>query len=80
VQQEAEYVVAGLVLADGLADVLNHAGVVAAEDDGVLVLEADAGEHPGGDRVVKGVDRGGVHAHDDVVEGWRRVGACGSRA
>ena len=39
-----------------------------------MVLDAHPGEHPGGDRVVDGVDRGGVHAHEDLVVGRRGLG------
>ena len=74
VQQEPEDLVAGLVAADGGAGLLDHAGVVAAEDDGVLVLDAHLGEQPGGDRVVDRVDRGGVHAHEHLVVGRGRRG------
>jgi hypothetical protein len=61
--------IARLVAADGGADLFDDAGVVAAEDDRVLVLDAHLGEHAVGDRVVDRVDRGGVHAHEHLVSG-----------
>jgi hypothetical protein len=67
VQDESVHVVARPVLAYGGAGLLHDACVVAAEGDGVLVLEAHAGEDAAGDRVVGGIGRGGVHAHDDLV-------------
>src|SRR4051794_31428690 len=66
---EAEDLVAGAVAANGTASLLDDARVVAPEDHGVVVLEAHAGEHSGGDRVVDRIDRGGVHAHEDLVVG-----------
>ena len=74
VQDEPEDLVAGLVAADGGADLLDHAGVVAAEDDRVFVLDAHSGEHAGGDPVVDRVDRRGVHAHEDLVLGRGGLG------
>jgi hypothetical protein len=74
VRQEAEDLVAGLEARHGVADLLDHAGVVAAEGDRVLVLDAHLGEHPGGDRVVDRVGGGGVHAHEHVVGGRGRGG------
>jgi hypothetical protein len=43
-------------------------------NDGELVLDPYLLEHPGGDRVVGRVDRGGAHAHEHFVRrrGWRR--------
>jgi hypothetical protein len=67
VQDESVHVVARPVLAYGGAGLLHDACVVAAEGDGVLVFEAHTGEDPAGDRVVGGVGRGSVHAHDDLV-------------
>jgi len=74
VQQEPEDPVAGLEVADRGAGVLDDAGVVAAEDDGVLVLHAHLGQQAGGDRVVDRVDRGGVHPHEQLVVARSGVG------
>ena len=69
---EAEHLVAHAVAADPVADLLDDPGEVAAEDDGELVLEhLRQGTHP--DEDVDGVDRGGVHAHDDLVGSRARL-------
>ena len=63
---EAEDLVAGREAADTIADLLDDAGVVAAERDGKLVLDHVL-EHPGGDRVVDRVGRGGADAHEHLA-------------
>ena len=72
VQDEAEHVVAGGVAGDAVADPLDRAGEVAAEDDGELVLD-HAGEHPGRDRVVDRVDRRGADADEQLARRGDRV-------
>jgi hypothetical protein len=56
VHEETEDLVADAVAADRGADPLDHAGVVAAENHGELVLEPHLLEHPGRDRAVGRVD------------------------
>ena len=55
VQEKPEHLVADGVAADFAADLLDDTGIVTAEDDGELVLDAHLLEHPGGDRAVYGV-------------------------
>jgi hypothetical protein len=74
VQEKAEDLVAGRVVGNVVTDLLDDAGVVAAEGDGVLVLDAHAGEHAGGDAVVDGVGRGGLHPNEHLALTRRRGG------
>ncbi|HET9738511.1 MAG TPA: hypothetical protein VFP78_10355 [Solirubrobacteraceae bacterium] len=73
-QEEAEDLVTGRVAGDARADLLDDAGVVATEGDGVLVLDAQLGEHPGGDAVVDGVGGGGLHPDQHLALTRRRGG------
>jgi hypothetical protein len=68
----AEHLVADGDGADALADLLDHAGEVAPEGDGVLVREHPR-EHPGGDAAVELVDRRRLHP-DEHLAGARRAG------
>jgi hypothetical protein len=93
VRDEAEHRVARSEAAP--AGLLDDAGEVAAEDDRELVLD-HALQHPGGDRVVDRVDRGRLHADEQLsvaglgrgqlaqggrgVEGIEREGAHASRS
>lgn len=74
VQEEAEDLVTGRVAGDARADLLDDAGVVATEGDGVLVLDAQLGEHPGGDAVVDGVGGGCLHPDQHLALTRRRGG------
>ncbi len=74
-QDEAEHVGPGgeRRTGPGLRD---DPGEVAAEDDGELVLEG-ALEHPGGDRVVDRVDRGGLDPHEHLAVTRDGIGELG---
>jgi hypothetical protein len=74
VHQEAEDLVAGRVAGDACADLLDHARVVPAERDGVLVLDAHLGEHPGGDAVVDRVGGRGQNPHEHLARARSRGG------
>jgi hypothetical protein len=84
VHEEAEDLVARRVLGHVGADLLDDAGVVAAQGDGVLVLDAHLGEHAGRDGVVHGVDRGRPDAHEHLAlaggRGGQVVAQDGGRA
>ncbi len=67
VEQEAEDVVAHLVVPHVVSDLLDDTGVVTAEDDREVVVDAHLLEHSGGDPVVDWVDGGRVDAHEDLV-------------
>ena len=70
VQDEAEHVGAHRERRAG-PGLLDDTGEVAAEDDREVVLEHPV-EHPGGDRVVDRVDRGGLHPHEHLALGGDR--------
>ena len=72
VQDEAEHVGARGERGAG-PGLLDDAGEVTAEDDREVVLEHPV-EHPGGDRVVDRVDRGGLHPHEHLAVGGDRCG------
>jgi hypothetical protein len=55
------------------ADCFDGARVVAAEDDGKVVVDHFP-QHPRRDRVVDGVDRGGAHAHNHAAGRGGRIG------
>ena len=64
------------LVADGVAghvgaDLLDGAGVVAAQDHRELVLDHVL-EHAGGDGVVDRVGRRGTHPYEDLVRSWRK--------
>src|SRR4051794_10892758 len=74
VQQEAEDLIPGRVVGDVGPDLLDDAGVVAAEGDGVLVVDAHLGEHARGDGVVDGVDGRRLDADEHLARAGGRGG------
>jgi hypothetical protein len=73
VPEEPEDGVARGHAADARSGLLDHAGVVPAERDRELVLD-HAVEHPGRDRIVDGVDRRRLHAHEHLGVARRGLG------
>ena len=81
VKHEAKDLVADGVAGDVGADLLDDAGIVAAEDDGELVLDPHLLEQSRGDRVVGRVGRRGMDAHEHLAaQAWALVGRRAVRA